>query len=83
MLQIYGVPLSQPCRAVIWACLYKRLPFELVLTNPGSRSVDRAGNPGSRHPDFLAMNPTGSAMHWPYFARSCRSHVAVILFLCQ
>ena len=28
--------------------------------NPGSKSVDRAGNMGSRHPDFLAMNPQGT-----------------------
>ena len=32
VLQIYGVPLSQPCRAVVWACMYKELPFELILT---------------------------------------------------
>lgn len=55
MLKIFGVPLSQPCRAVIWVCLYKGLPFEIVLVNPGSKSAK-----GSRHPNFLAMNPQGT-----------------------
>ena len=39
---------------------YKGLPFELVPTNPGSKSTDRAGNPGTRHPDYLAFNPSGT-----------------------
>lgn len=55
VLVIYGVPLSQPCRAVIWACMYKELPFKLELVNPGSR-----GKTGSRNPIFLAKNPTGT-----------------------
>eukprot|EP00746_Dinoflagellata_sp_MGD_P147960 gnl/MRDRNA2_/MRDRNA2_80251_c0_seq2.p1 gnl/MRDRNA2_/MRDRNA2_80251_c0~~gnl/MRDRNA2_/MRDRNA2_80251_c0_seq2.p1 ORF type:complete len:255 (+),score=46.98 gnl/MRDRNA2_/MRDRNA2_80251_c0_seq2:95-859(+) len=59
-LQIYAVPLSQCCRSVIWVCLYKRVPFELVITNPGSKSRGKAGNVGSRHPEFLAINPCGT-----------------------
>jgi glutathione S-transferase len=55
VLKLYGVPLSQPCRAIIWTCLYKKLPFELVLTNPGSK-----GSTGSRNPNYLAINPTGT-----------------------
>ncbi len=54
-LKLYGVPFSQPVRAVMWLLLYKRMPFELVLTNPGT-----SGENGSRHPDFLAMNPGGT-----------------------
>jgi len=34
---LYGVPFSQPVRAVMWLMLYKRLPFEMVLINPGSK----------------------------------------------
>ena len=34
-LILYGVPFSQPVRAVIWLMLYKELPFEMVLINPG------------------------------------------------
>lgn len=52
---LYGVPFSQPVRAVMWLCFYKKLPFEMVLINPGS-----SGDNGSRHPDYLAMNPGGT-----------------------
>ena len=44
-VKIYGVPFSQPVRAVMWLMLYKSTPFELVLTNPGSK-----GDNGSRNP---------------------------------
>ena len=54
-LILYGVPLSQPVRAVIWLLFLKRLPFKLVLINPGSK-----GDSGSRNPDFLAKNPAGT-----------------------
>ena len=52
---LYGVPFSQPVRAVMWLMLYKHAPFELVLTNPGSK-----GENGSRHPSYLAKNPGGT-----------------------
>ena len=52
---IYGVPFSQPVRAVMWLMIYHRMPFEMVLINPGS-----AGENGSRHPDYLAKNPGGT-----------------------
>eukprot|EP00942_MAST-04A_sp_MAST-4A-sp1_P008024 g8024.t1 len=55
MLTVYGVPFSQPVRAVLWVLLYKRLPFKLVLINPGT-----TGKNGSRHPSFLAKNPGGT-----------------------
>ena len=35
---IYGVPFSQPVRAVLWLMLYKQMDFELSLVNPGSSS---------------------------------------------
>jgi len=54
-LIIYGVPFSQPVRAVLWLMLYKQKSFELVLINPGSSSEG-----GSRHPDYLAKFPTGT-----------------------
>ena len=31
---IYGVPNSQPFRAVVWLCLIKQLPFEIKLSFP-------------------------------------------------
>ena len=52
---IYGVPFSQPVRAVMWLMLYKNTPFDMVLTNPGSK-----GDNGSRNPAFLAKNPAGT-----------------------
>lgn len=52
---IYGVPFSQPVRAVMWLMLYKKTPFEMVLINPGSK-----GDSGSRNPTFLAKNPGGT-----------------------
>ena len=54
-LILYGVPFSQPVRAVAWLLLYKRLPFDMVLINPGSK-----GETGSRNPAFLAKNPAGT-----------------------
>ncbi|MEM1249152.1 MAG: glutathione S-transferase family protein [Acidobacteriota bacterium] len=54
-LRLYGVPFSQPVRAVLWLLLLEEIPFELVPINPGSK-----GENGSRHPDFLAKNPAGT-----------------------
>ncbi len=52
---LYGVPFSQPVRAVMWLMLYKRTPFEMVLINPGSK-----GETGSRNAAYLAKNPGGT-----------------------
>ncbi|MFT5693917.1 MAG: glutathione S-transferase [Oceanicoccus sp.] len=54
-LILYGVPFSQPVRAVMWLLLMKRLPFRMILINPGS-----SGTTGSRNPSFLAKNPAGT-----------------------
>ena len=54
-VKLYGVPFSQPVRAVMWSMLLKRKPFELILTNPGSK-----GDNGSRNPAYLAKNPSGT-----------------------
>ncbi|MEM7101227.1 MAG: glutathione S-transferase family protein [Pseudomonadota bacterium] len=52
---LYGVPFSQPVRAVMWLMLNKKTPFEMVLINPGSK-----GDNGSRNPKYLAKNPGGT-----------------------
>jgi len=52
---LYGVPFSQPVRAVMWLMLYERAPFEMVPVNPGSR-----GEKGSRSAAYLAKNPGGT-----------------------
>ena len=36
---IYGVPFSQPVRAVLWLLLSKRQPFEFRMVNPGQTAV--------------------------------------------
>ena len=54
-LVLYGVPFSQPVRAVMWLLFLKKAPFEMVLINPGSK-----GETGSRNPAFLAKNPSGT-----------------------
>lgn len=54
-LILYGVPFSQPVRAVMWLLLMKQAPFEMVLINPGSK-----GDNGSRNPNFLAKSPGGT-----------------------
>ena len=54
-IRLYGVPFSQPVRAVMWLMLYQKTPFEMVLINPGS-----SGETGSRHPSYLAKNPAGT-----------------------
>jgi len=52
---LYGVPLSQPVRAVIWTLLLKGQDFELIMINPGSK-----GDTGSRHPNYLTKSPSGT-----------------------
>lgn len=52
MLKIYGVPNSQPVRAVVWACLMKTVPFEFVMTSQ---------NKAAKAPDYLTrVNPRGT-----------------------
>ena len=48
-LEVFGVPLSQPVRAVVWACMIKRLPFELKMIVPGFTKSPY----GSRSPEYL------------------------------
>ena len=51
-LKLYGVPVSQPVRAVMWACLAKGLPFDFEMTMPGARK-------GTRSEAFRKINPYG------------------------
>lgn len=52
---LYGIPFSQPVRAVMWLLLYKRMPFRMVPISPGSKS-----DGGSRSPAYLEKNPGGT-----------------------
>ena len=52
---LYGIPFSQPVRAVIWLMLHKDIPFTLVPVSPGSKS-----DGGSRSETYLSKNPSGT-----------------------
>jgi glutathione S-transferase len=75
MLKIYGVPNSQPVRAIVWTCLMKELPFEFIMTSQ---------NRGAKQPEFLtSLNPRGTipaidddgVVLW-------ESH-AILIYLCE
>ena len=55
MVKLHGVPLSQPFRSVAWACLQKRLRFEVQLVVPGM-----SDKRGSRGEPYLKLNPLGT-----------------------
>jgi glutathione S-transferase len=77
---LYGVPFSQPVRAVMWLMLHKSMPFEMVLTNPGT-----TGENGSRHPDYLAKNPGGTipTMEEPDTGFVLGEAHAILCYLCN
>lgn len=79
-LILYGVPFSQPVRAVMWLLFYKRLPFEMVLINPGSK-----GDNGSRNPNYLAKNPGGTipCIEEPDTNFSLGEAHAILCYLCN
>jgi glutathione S-transferase len=78
-LTVYGVPLSQPARAVLWALVWKGAPFTLVPVSPGSRKKG-----GTRHPDYLRqINAAGTmpAINDDGFVVA-ESH-AILQYLCE
>ena len=79
-LILYGVPFSQPVRAVMWLLLLQRHPFEMRLVNPGSK-----GDNGSRHPDFLAKNPGGTipTLEDPVTGFTLGEAHAILTYLCR
>ena len=52
---LYGVPFSQPVRAVLWLMLYKDLPFRMVPMSPGIKTEG-----GTRSDAYIAKNPGGT-----------------------
>jgi len=53
-LKVYGIPRSQPTRAILWLLKLQNHNFKLIETIPGSRQPN-----GSRDPDFLEKFPNG------------------------
>ena len=49
-LKIYGVAPSQPCRAVMFLCAMKNIPYELVKVSPAKRDSVREGYTSSVNP---------------------------------
>ena len=83
MLTLYGHPVSQPSRAVIWLLEIERIPFKLVEVNPlkGEASTDEylakfsaGGIPGLEVPAELAS--TGEPLHLTEGA-------AILQYLCE
>ena len=79
-LRLYGVPFSQPVRAVMWLMFNRRQPFEMVLINPGSK-----GDNGSRNPAFLAKNPAGTipTLEDPETGFALGEAHAILCYLCR
>jgi glutathione S-transferase len=55
MLKLYGVPVSQPVRAVAWALALKQVPFQMCMVGPGGK-----GKTGTRHENFRNLSPAGT-----------------------
>jgi len=79
-IKIHGVPMSQAVRAVLWVLFNKELPFELVLTVPGSKDEN-----GSRHPDYLSKFPNGTipALEDPESGFLLAESHAIMCYLCN
>ena len=77
---LYGVPFSQPVRAVMWLLINKRAPFEMEPINPGSK-----GDNGSRSESYLAMNPGGTipTLREPDTGFGLREAHAFLCYLCR
>ena len=54
---LYGVPISQPVRAILFACAYKGLAVDLKPRMPGQK-----GAKGTQSAEFGAINPWGATV---------------------
>ena len=75
MLKIYGVPNSQPVRAVVWACLIKQLPFEFILTSQ---------NRDAKQDEYLSrVNPRGTIPAIEDDGTYLWESHAILIYLCE
>jgi glutathione S-transferase len=75
MLKIYGVPNSQPVRAVVWVCLMKGLPFEFLMTSQ---------NRAAKQPDYLEqVNPRGTIPAIDDEGLILWESHAIMIYLCE
>ena len=83
MFKLYGVPLSQPTRSVLWPMLVKGVPFELVLTVPGMDHPKM----GARHENFRSKTKARS-ITVPLLEDTSRNFnltesAAILVYLCE
>ncbi len=75
MLKIYGVPNSQPVRAVVWLCLMKNLAFEFIMTSQ---------NKDAKEPAFLNdVNPRGTIPAIEDDGLILWESHAIMIYLCE
>lgn len=75
MLKIYGVPNSQPVRAVVWLCLMKGLAFDFVMTSQ---------NKAAKAPDYLkSVNPRGTIPAIDDAGVVLWESHAILVYLCE
>ena len=75
MLTIYGVPNSQPVRAVVWTCLINHLPFEFIMTSQ---------NRAAKQPEYLAeVNPRGTIPAIDDDGLVLWESHAILIYLCE
>eukprot|EP01006_Ploeotia_vitrea_P026582 TRINITY_DN59552_c0_g2_i1.p1 TRINITY_DN59552_c0_g2~~TRINITY_DN59552_c0_g2_i1.p1 ORF type:complete len:238 (-),score=20.98 TRINITY_DN59552_c0_g2_i1:217-897(-) len=51
-ITIYGAPISQPCRAIMWALTAKGISYDFKMVMPGGRGA-------KLEVDYKTLNPTG------------------------
>ena len=75
MLKLYGVPNSQPVRAVAWTCLMQGLPFEFIMTSQ---------NKAAKTSDYLAsVNPRGTIPAIDDDGLVLWESHAILIYLCE
>lgn len=75
MMIVYGVPNSQPVRAVLWPCLMQGLPFELRLTSQ---------NRDAKQPEYLReVNPRGTVPAIDDNGVVLWESHAILVYLCE
>lgn len=79
-MKLYGVPLSQPFRAVAWTMLQLELPFEVQIAIPGLTSPK-----GTHHESFRALTPH-QVTHVPLLMDGdlvVSESPAILMYLCE
>lgn len=68
ILTIYGVPLSQPFRAVVWPCLIHSIPFRIEFAVPFSKSQTN----GTKSDSYMLKFPLGTIPSIEFTDDNCK-----------